>query len=79
MPLKSTTNFFEKNIRENLNRLFIHEVTYKRKLIRHWTVLVKKMLVKGAATIFTVREKSIKSEQVVYHIYIYIYRERESK
>ena len=32
--------FSKKKIRENLNRLFIHEVIYERKLIRRWTVLV---------------------------------------
>ena len=38
--LQNSLTFSKKKIREYLNRLFIHEVTYKRKLIQHWMVLV---------------------------------------
>ena len=37
-PLQSRPNFSYENIRENLNNVFIRQVTYERKLIRHWTV-----------------------------------------
>ena len=36
--LQSRPKFSEKNIRENLNKLFIHEATYKQKLSQHWMV-----------------------------------------
>ena len=56
IPLQSRPKFFG----ENLNRLFTHEVTYERKLIRHWNgISLENVIHIWASIVFVVREKSI--------------------